>query len=134
MTVSAPSPRLSTANPTRSTVQSKETPGAGSTWLDGPIGISGESATATPTARRAPRSTAQSGPSMASDVMVDPIGPQGAQDIEILTVGPDPPAYGLPGDEQDGEAGDDAEHAEAIASGLVARSTWPSTTDVRWKL
>ena len=71
-----PSPRLSTAKPVNSTVQSKAIPGDGSTWLAGPIGMRGETATATPTARRAPRSSAQSGPSAASAAIVGVSAPK----------------------------------------------------------
>ena len=69
-TVRPPRPRTSTANPDKSTVQSKATPGDGSTELAGPIGIKGESATATPTATKAPRNTAQIGPSVTSAAIV----------------------------------------------------------------
>ena len=62
--------------PGNSTVQSRAIPGDGSTWLAGPIGMRGENATATPTARRAPRNTAQSGPSIASAAIVPVSAPR----------------------------------------------------------
>jgi hypothetical protein len=47
-----------------------------------------------------------------------PIGSQGSQDLEVLTVCPESPANGLTGDEQSSECSDNAEYAEGDRFGL----------------
>ena len=80
------------------------TPGDGSTALAGPIGIEGESATATPRAMRAPKNTAQIGPRVASAANVGLSAPRDRRTPRSPRLSPQSSADGLTANQQGGQA------------------------------
>ena len=118
--------------PTTSTTQSACTLGDGSTARTAPIGASGDNARATTAASRAPATTARSGSSddaitsavrSAPSALATASSLRNANTWRRMACAPISSAAA---------AAIAPNTARAMLSGRIARSTCPSTTDVRW--
>ena len=98
--------------PNPSTVQSRYTPGAGSTTRTGPNSVCGERPIAIATASSAPTRTAPLTPSNPSvDVVIGP-APSARDDLDLVSVLAQRTRDGLAGEEQRREQRHEPEHAE----------------------
>ena len=130
----APRPKIRTSRPVPSTVQSKASPGLGSRVRAGPMGAKGDSATAISRATTDPTTTAPRTPSRPSAMVTAGLAPRARSTPMSSASAPSRLPMAWPATSKAAKPAIAPNTPNAIDSGLVARSTWPSTTEVTWKL
>ena len=133
-TVKTLRPTTRRAKPDPSTVQSKAIPGVGSTSATGPRGAKGESPTAMARATSPPSTTLVSQPSVAPHVKIAGSAPRARRTSMSSPSDQRPRLIASPATSKVTRPAMAPNTPRAMDSGLLARSTCPSVTEVTWKV